>query len=389
MAESANTNLDHDIISARPTNLASTSPQNQAYGEISAPYILSSNGAPPGLEPRQNVDGWDGSPSGAEMAVTGSGLLLDTAMGDSWMGASNDGDFSSFLDGITLPKHQFSDYVHFEQPLPYFSGDPILNLQSAFASGTQEQAMPENSVAQASHDSLTQFGSRLPSLQPEDHATNNALPLRRPVNLTNISIESREAVLAKLAAFANVIPVGFRLVSRHSLSRYIAGFITGFHEHLPFLHIPTMSVETASIELTLALAAIGAQYCREPEKGLEIFKVAKSICIERISRRDQKNAVNSSESFNRDELGRHYASPIVTEPQATGYMGFMDHIDEDSDKSIETAQALLILMAMATWFKWRPPAREAPAIRSLLETLMRDEGLKTEPIPDNLSWKTG
>lgn len=131
-------------------------------------------------------------------------------------------------------------------------------------------------------DSFTQFGSRLPSLQPEDHvpsathgkdaAAISALvgQYRRPPGLTNVSVEGRASLIENLAVFKNVVPAGFAVVSRHALSRYFTGFIPGFHEHLPFLHLPTMSVETTAVELVLAIAAIGAQYCRESDKGLEV-----------------------------------------------------------------------------------------------------------------------
>lgn len=43
-------------------------------------------------------------------------------------------------------------------------------------------------------------------------------------------------------------------------------------------------------------------------------------------------------------------------------------------------------MAMATWFE-RAPAREAPAIRALLETLMREEGMVCRAsVPESASW---
>lgn len=237
-------------------------------------------------------------------------------------------------------------------------------------------------------DSFTQFGSRLPSLQPEDHVGSNAAQkkepapvamtsqYRRPLKLTNVSVEDRAVVVEKLESFRDVVPPNFTIVSRHALSRYITGFISGFHEHLPLLHLPTMSVATASLELVLALAAIGAQYCREPDKGLEIFHVAKAVCIERIRRRDERGLADESPGSMLRGSGNQFQA-AVADPM----------ILNDGHNFIETAQALLILMAMATWFERRPPAREAPAIRSLLETLMRDEGFRSTPVADEISWQ--
>jgi hypothetical protein len=301
------------------------------------------------------------------------------------------GALSSFLDNIALPSHQFSNFFNFEQPLPFYSPDPLPDTPIAGPESSQHQ-LPLSQHTQsvdatsevAPHDSLTQFGSRLPSLQPEDHVGSAelmrdvaatapaaaAIQHGGPLLLTNVSIEARSALISKLASFAALVPPDFKIVSRHALSRYMTGFIAGFHEHLPFLHLPSMSIETASVELVLALAAIGAQYCREPEKGLEIFKVAKAICIERIRRRDESSLRRLGLVFDHDANDNEVE---VTD-------------DNDDGNSIETAQALLILMAMATWFERRPPAREAPAIRSLLETLIRDEGLTTSSLPDTVSW---
>jgi hypothetical protein len=336
-------------------------------------------------------------------SMTSPAMLMDTSMADHWFTAPNmdhGGGFSSILDSTALPTHQFSNYFQFEQPLPYFSPDPVSNTSIA---GPESQRLANQhhshgvdaTSTEAQHDSLTQFGSRLPSLQPEDHIENaevktetppavTASHHRRHLVLTNVTVEARAVLVSKVAYFASVIPPGFTIVSRHALSRYITGFISGFHEHLPFLHLPSMSVDTASLELVLALAAIGAQYCREPEKGLEIFKVAKAVCIERVRRRDERSLKRASLRFNdgaESVLGRNKVAVGRTEG-----LDAKEILEENDDNPIETAQALLVLMAMATWFERRPPAREAPAIRSLLETLIRDEGLESTLLPDTVSW---
>ena len=54
---------------------------------------------------------------------------------------------------------------------------------------------------------------------------------------------------------------------------------------------------------------------------------------------------------------------------------------------MQTSQALLLLMAMATWAKHKEILREALAIQSVLATLVRDDGLKGSPMPENISWE--
>ncbi|KKY20321.1 putative c2h2 transcription factor [Diplodia seriata] len=54
---------------------------------------------------------------------------------------------------------------------------------------------------------------------------------------------------------------------------------------------------------------------------------------------------------------------------------------------MQTAQALLMLMAMATWAKHKEILREAFAIQSILATLVRDDGLHSSPYPADISWE--
>ncbi|KAF4541915.1 uncharacterized protein LTHEOB_8069 [Lasiodiplodia theobromae] len=63
-------------------------------------------------------------------------------------------------------------------------------------------------------------------------------------------------------------------------------------------------------------------------------------------------------------------------------------VSEPKEDLIQTAQALLILMAMATWAKHKEILREALAIQSILATLVRDDGLSSSsPYPFDISWE--
>jgi hypothetical protein len=54
---------------------------------------------------------------------------------------------------------------------------------------------------------------------------------------------------------------------------------------------------------------------------------------------------------------------------------------------MQTAQALLLLMALSTWAKHKEILREALAIQSVLATLIRDDGLQNQPLRQELSWR--
>ncbi|KAK5994487.1 hypothetical protein PT974_04964 [Cladobotryum mycophilum] len=77
--------------------------------------------------------------------------------------------------------------------------------------------------------------------------------------------------------------------STQNLQRYVAAYITYFHPHLPFLHLPTLSFDMPSSPsgringvggsgcLVLAMAAIGALYEMEHAQSKELFDMAKKM----------------------------------------------------------------------------------------------------------------
>jgi hypothetical protein len=237
--------------------------------------------------------------------------------------------------------------------------------------------------------SLSRFGSRFPSLQPDDPTDEGGTRKRQ---FADISHSDRETIERKLEEFSEVVPSDFRLPTRLALCRYIAAYITGFHEHMPFLHISTMSVETCSIELILALAAIGAQYTFEGEKGVELFRVSRSITTQRITKRDSRlverhQSTHSERSSPYDlEMGPSRQGPRTG--SASGPLGLPSETDATfaGEDLMQTAQALLLLMALCTWAKHKEILREALAIQSVLATLIRDDGMQSEPMSADISW---
>lgn len=231
--------------------------------------------------------------------------------------------------------------------------------------------------------SLSRFGSRFPSLQPEDMTENGTR--RRP--FADVSHNDRQKLIEMLEEFSDVIPSDFKLPTRLALCRYITAYINGFHEHMPFLHIPTMSVQDCSIELTLALAAVGAQYTFEGEKGVELFNVSRSIATQRIRRRDSR-LVERHRNAESDRSQSHDFETASRNGSITGPLGLPSEPDTTvaREELIQTAQALLLLMALCTWAKHKEILREALAIQSVLATLIRDDGLQLEPLSEDLPW---
>ena len=295
-------------------------------------------------------------------------------------------DFTSFIDSVGMPSQYYPSMFHTAQPVPYFSPDPIFDipgtarLPNSYDTGAGAiRGVSENEMQAEDHTSFSRFGSRLPSLQPEPEPISESPQHGRPQAFWNFSMEDRQCLLDKLTLFQAVISEEFQLPSRHAMSRYTAGYVSGFHDHLPFIHIPTISVKGSAPELVLAIAAIGCQYCFESPKGVEIFKVAKAIAVEQIRRRER-------------ELSQCRASRQNCRPSGAGFIAPETPSTQDADSlqtredSIQTLQALLLLLAMATWGDHEALFREALSIQSTLATLIRHEGLLAYEAPADSSW---
>lgn len=314
----------------------------------------------------------------------------DSRIGVPSLGESLD-SLAAFLDTEPLTSYRFSSIINTEQPMPFFSPE-TLECGNDFVPHSASPLMSTlapHTQADENH-TFSRFGSRLPSLQPEDPNPHNAR------TFPDISLHDRQKIVEKLQEFSNVVPAEFRLPTRLALCRYLAAYVNGFHEHMPFLHIPTMSVDTCSIELILALAAVGAQYTFEGERGVELFNASRAIATHRIRRRDARlvelhRQADSNRSPSHEQgIPSRRQSPIRA-ASTVGPLGLPTGAESDifvTEDLMQTAQALLLLMALCTWAKHKEILREALAIQSILATLIRDDGLEhDEPLREVLCWK--
>lgn len=353
--------------------------------------LLGQDDIMPDVDGMTTLDGEPNATLQVAQPFTSPGLHLEDQTAASQMLPFADfDDYLMLLDNATLPTQMFSTISQFEQPLPSFSPDPMILMPDILPPSFSTNADANVRLVNTDQTGFSRFGSRLPSLQPEElpeghpkERPQSARPSERSrSSLLEISTHSRTILGSRLERFRRVIPKSFVLPTRHALSRYLGGYVTGFHEHLPFLHIPTISTSSASVELILAIAAVGAQYCREPEKSLQIFHAAEAIAMESIRERDCRNArpsgLNNEYLLSRSHHGQDASSYSEAEFQTSAAL---------LGKPIETAQALLLLMAMATWFEHTTLARAAMTMRSQLESLVYDEGLGPEHLVQDTNWE--
>ncbi|KAL2793811.1 hypothetical protein BJX66DRAFT_325834 [Aspergillus keveii] len=270
-------------------------------------------------------------------------------------------EFTAFMDSIPIPSHPFSPSY---QPMPTFSPDFRPSVAAAM---TTQPFEPTMDVEPASEDaaleaSLSPFSSRLPSLQPVESRSEHS-PSTSPANIILVVTDACRAHFeTELSKLNGLIPGDFMLPSRHTLGRLIAGYFNTFHEHYPFLHIPTLRLHSLSLELFMGICAVGARYAREPEMSTEIFRVTKAVVMERMRERRQVRSAKST------PISRGPNSLYTNTRTAAGTLGEFSVVD------LHLTQAMLLLIAVATWFNREPETYEALSIRSMLDSLMREAG---------------
>lgn len=135
----------------------------------------------------------------------------------------------------------------------------------------------------------SQFPSRFPSVAPDprDPSDGNsrihddstrAQPMR-------VSAMDHTVIKNRLDEFSSVLPTDFVFPSRHTLTRFLEGYVSGFHDHLPILHLPTIMAAELAPELLLAILAVGAQYRFESHRSNALWYAAKAVALEQIRRR--------------------------------------------------------------------------------------------------------
>ncbi|KAK2685774.1 hypothetical protein QWA68_015376 [Fusarium oxysporum] len=106
-------------------------------------------------------------------------------------------------------------------------------------------------------------------------------------------------------------------------------------------------------QISLFPSSVGARYSRDWEVGVELFHLAKAITLEGLHRRRTAALTDRNGLAKVPETGGRNRCELV-----------------------EVIQALLLLMAIGTWFNKELVVYEALSIRSMLDSLIREDELK-------------
>ncbi|KAI1208253.1 uncharacterized protein F4807DRAFT_461976 [Annulohypoxylon truncatum] len=237
----------------------------------------------------------------------------------------------------------------------------------------------------------SQFPSRFPSLAPDPrdpsesgNRTHDESTRAQPMR---VSAMDHTVIKNRLDEFSSVLPNDFVFPSRHTFTRFLEGYISGFHEHLPILHLPTITAAEMAPELLLAILAVGAQYRFESHRSNALWYAAKAVALEQIRRRHSHEvhgllptpAAYSPHSTRPSPSHgfRHSFSSVQQERPMTQDTHREPYSPNTPQSRMETIQALLLLFAVGLWGA-KAILREALSLQSLLALLVREEGFLSE-----------
>jgi hypothetical protein len=295
---------------------------------------------------------------------------------------------TNFLENGPFSSYYFAPKISSEQPLPFF---PIKSCSTGWLSPEDPAAafILQGYNPTGKPHSVSNIGSRVFPAQPEASRSNEAQH-----SLLHISNKTYEMLVERISEFSNVTPNDFKLPTRLALRRYVAAYVNGFDKHMPSLYIPSISVETCSVELVLALMAVGAQYAFESEECIQLSKASRAIATHCIKSRDtrlaereyQSDLSSSSPIGNTDAPSTYPAYGQRSTSTATRPRNFAAETEVFGEDIMQTAQALLLLMAISSWSKHKEIFREALAVQSISATLIREDGLQLDPLCEELPW---
>lgn len=282
-------------------------------------------------------------------------------------------DFTAFMDSVPFISNPFSPSY---QPLPVFSPDSTLHMPlsrgNAVSRFDPKELNPEHPSASSP---FSPFGSRLPSLGPPEAP---AQQVRRSLIIDDhfvVSVDCHAHFQQELEKVAGILPDRVVFPSRHTLSRFIAAYFHNFHEHYPFLHVPTFRLRCISLNLFLAIAAVGSRYSREPEVSVELFTAAKAVVLERIRHRRQAGL---GEQFMEKRASDSFINGRG--PSAVGsQLG-------KGGRGLDIMHTQLLLIAIATWFSQESETYEALSIRSTLDSIMRENTMEDQQAINPQDW---
>jgi hypothetical protein len=298
-------------------------------------------------------------------------------------------DFDTYSN-LMLPTSYATDY-----PMNFL---PLARYGIFESPDTHNENTADEGETPVEDGALSRYASRLPSVQPQpEHNRMNPnesgdyslhgeasriCPSPRRNQPWRISREDYQLILTSLKSYSTLLPSDFEFPSRHALCRYTEGYFSGFHEHLPFMHLSTVSMVTIAPELILAIAAVGAQYRFQRTESYRLYDAARALVEQQIRRRDGYGAppsVLSDPSMLSDGNLRYHSTrgDVSAAYLTTTSAQLGADSNNESAETIFTMQAMILLIALGTW-NHRSLLKDALSMASQLAMLVHEYGISTK-----------
>lgn len=157
---------------------------------------------------------------------------------------------------------------------------------------------------------------------------------------------------------------GHDLPSSSALTRYMAGYFTGFYPRSPFSHGPTFKLDSCSPDLCLAMMALGAIDRFEYASATRLFHYSKALFFDshQHKARSQMNRATGVSSIKNDNTSQR--------------------------QSMDEVRCLLCLAQFVSWHSDSSIRTEAYMLQSLLVQGLRSSGLEETPgTLQHLNWE--
>jgi len=230
------------------------------------------------------------------------------------------GNGSSFLTqaAVTPPDNLWmepwmSDFINSNPPLEFFDNNTSLMLDSSSMDPLDlftPHALPTPEVT-FQHDADTVLPSHAHTedvdlgLFHQHGAMTSAVPTRCPSPVSGPSRPKQQDVSHSISvaehsiicqSIASAFPSrsGLVLPTQYGMSRYVKGFMNGYHRHFPMIHKPTFQIAKVGTLLQLSILSLGAQYALESAVASRLYELAKEL-VGRSRSADAKKTSNTQD----------------------------------------------------------------------------------------------
>ncbi|KAI9376171.1 hypothetical protein BJX61DRAFT_461673 [Aspergillus egyptiacus] len=138
--------------------------------------------------------------------------------------------------------------------------------------------VPTNEPAWLRHNDDQPHTRGFPTIFPSPHLS-LATQIVPHSTSPKVTTADRSRLLFSLGRIDKLFPHP-SLPSSNALTRYMAGYFTGFYAHVPFTHSPTFKLASYSPELCLAMMALGAVDRFEFTAATELFYLSKALLFD-------------------------------------------------------------------------------------------------------------